>query len=188
MSIKSALASIKAASELLSADKKMTITPAQAFKIFKEEADRVWGKEEMARLTFKLNPDPPKSKHAVASLSWRGRQRRDLAFPRDKTFILSVSPDMLFHPLDVIKKFLIHEAVHIGYPRHTKAFYLKNKQVGGAVSEHEALGGKTRYFVERKEGHRFKKVYEAKDEHDAMNWYKKEVLVTPGRYRTSIER
>jgi hypothetical protein len=54
--------------------------------------------------------------------------------------VLNVSNDLLLFPRATIFKFLLHEAIHVGYPEHDTDFAAVAHAVGTGSTEREILG------------------------------------------------
>lgn len=84
---------------------------------------------------------------------------------------------------DVVEKFLLHEAVHVGYPEHDDGFERVAAEVGTAVTENLILGGDC--VVEREVEGTFVEVCRTKSRSEALA-FASERRAGAGRYCVSF--
>jgi hypothetical protein len=95
--------------------------------------------------------------------------------------VLNVSDALLALPADVIYKFLLHEAIHVGYPEHDNDFAALARKVGTGRTEREILGRGVLVERELSDGS-FELVTTCSTFEQAQDFAKAR-LAGPGRYR-----
>ncbi len=165
-------------------------TRQQIFQIFKKVSREIWGPIVDKQLKLKFSSEQPASKGVLADLSYmlRGPERdratgdRMLTVPNDPTFTLRVADALLEKSATQIRRVMIHEAGHLGYPRHNKKFNDLMEKYGGAKTERDAeTGGNV--AVQLKVGRRYQTVAEFPTMREAVAFFKEEVVRVPGLYR-----
>lgn len=154
------------------------------FEWFKEAVALVWGKWPPG-LELHLSLEEPKMQDSLASLAYARNAvgmavgRHLLRYPREAT--LRVRDELLVKPPSDIHKILLHEAIHLGYPRHDADFRRVAVEVGAVVSGAGLdTGGKIE--VQKKVGARFKtqREFPIDAEREATTWAKEQVKLEPG--------
>ena len=154
----------------------------QAFRMFKEAARKVWRNSDFVEQAVSLSHEEPKG-DVLASLAYAGNVRAigDSLIVRSKHYTLRIADALLAKDETTIMKIMIHEAVHLGYPRHDADFRRLVREHGGAVSE--SATGDDSIKVQMKKGSRFETIKTFDDEHEAMKWAKEQMKINPGKYR-----
>jgi len=123
-------------------------------------------------------------KGVKASLSYdrnRALASGDVLHRHASAHVLNVSDALLALPEDVIYKFLLHEAIHVGYPEHDDDFAALARKVGTGRTEREILGLGVLVERERSDGD-FEPVTTCSTFEQARS-FAKDRRAGPGRYR-----
>ncbi len=163
------------------------------FEWFKACVVEVWGKWP-PNLELVLSPEEPTAvdrgrEKPPASLSY-ARDARPMAVGRHlisypRTATLRLADRLLVEPPERIRKILLHEAVHLGYPGHGADFRAVAREVGATVSESGLDDDIVQ--VQKKVGARFQtvKTFPGAEENAAVAWAKEQLRAEPGsRWRT----
>ncbi len=134
-------------------------------KIFRREAKRVWGNEELLnKIALKIEFREQKSPVMVLAYSGRPYTIGEtlVRVPRKMTLILSSEIELTKKEL---KELLRHESIHIGYPRHDHNFRRVAKKDKTPLTVRHARSGL--FTVQIKVGHRYQTVKELKTMEEA---------------------
>ena len=169
-----------------------------AFAVFKHAVKQLWGAQSseskdlqdaknrmVARLTLKLSNDEPKG-GVMASLAYDPRTVRtigDLLVSAAPAYLLRISDRLLEQSADVVKGIMFHEALHVGYPKHDKAF--RDMAAQHKIPLTESWTEEPGWKVQRKDGSRYKTLRTFETEEKAREWAMDELKRTPGKYRLS---
>lgn len=169
------------------------LTPDEVLQRFKEAADFVWQRPVSQRLTIILNNDPASEKKLVkhgslAAVVYRTMPRaivsgRHLVRPfGEGVYKLQTTPELFLLDDDSVWKILIHEAVHIGYPNHGKAFQEVVAECGGVATGAQLEEG-YKVLIERKDPGKARYVVAGEFDtvEEALAWGRAEAR-TPGKY------
>lgn len=155
--------------------------------MFKDALAKVWG--DIPKLAFIVCVGDTQD-DVDATLSYdknRARAEGRTLLSHASNHVLVVHPSLLGKPVAIVEKFLLHEAIHVGYPEHDEGFELVADEVGTASTANIIEGGL--YEVElEKEGARegdFKVVFATKKRPEAHE-FAREQKAGPGRYRISF--
>lgn len=165
----------------------MTLTMDDVKQMFKEALAKVWG--EIPRLAFIVEVGDTLG-DAAATLSYdrnRARAEGRKLLSHANNHVLVVHPTLLDKSKDVVEKYLLHEAIHVGYPEHDEAFEAVADEVGTASTANIIEGGLYEVELEA-EGARegdFKVVLATRNRLEAHE-YASEQKAGPGRYRISF--
>lgn len=144
-----------------------------AFARAQELGPQVWKNWDFVKDAFKWSPVEPDDK-VNAALSYAGHPQaigRSL-LRRVERYTLLVSYRAMDLSADKLDKILLHELVHMGYRGHGKDFRAVCQEVGGVVSGSGITDPGV--HVEKKVGHRYRRVHTAKTEAEAMTWLRAE--------------
>ena len=160
---------------------------------FRSVAAGVWGQESISRLDIGFVRDPEvEARFSKAGVYAAIRYRHDpppwasgrhlVRAAPDRIYRLLVMDEMLGLDDDSVEKILIHEAVHIGYAKHSREFLSVVRECGGAVSGSAVDRGNDNITVERKDPgeRRYKPVREFTDAREAEQWARAEI--SSGRF------
>jgi len=155
-----------------------TMSRAQAFELFKQAVRKVWtnGDELIRRAEFQLGGQPDSKVLAAVMFPRNARIRAiDNTVVRfAPTYELRVSDRLLEKPKPYIEGIMVHEAIHVGYPRHDADFKKLARRHNAPLTETQAET--PGYQVQRKEGSRFKTVRVFEDEQEAIRWGKEQAI------------
>jgi hypothetical protein len=159
---------------------------------FIEKVRYVWSNAEavLPQIEILLGEDQPFGKGVLAGIVYSIQSRPEaigqhlLRFPTKA--VLLVADELLLMDDAAIDRVLIHEACHLGYPRHTKEFFTLCRQLGGAVTSHDAKENNIQ--VQQKVGARYQtiKTFPSDEEAQAIAWARLQMSQNPGRYRLSM--
>lgn len=165
-----------------------------AFARFQDAVRHVWNKPEFVLPVIALSSEEPGNNRnpggppVLASITfipqgvWAVGNR---LLRRAPTYMVRLSNRLFALSPEDQWKILVHEAVHLGYPRHSREFRDLCREKGGTVSE-EALDGQG-IKAEKKVGARYQVVRTFTDEKEATRWAKEQQRAEPGsRWRLSL--
>lgn len=115
-----------------------------------------------------------------AALAYAGKPKavgRSLLIAAER-YVLVVSYRAMELDAEQLRKVLLHELVHIGYRGHGEDFRAVCREVGGVVSGRGVTDPGT--HVEKKVGHRFKRVRTFDDPKAAEAWAREQLRLEPG--------
>jgi len=152
----------------------------QAFDIFKSAADEIWGPETMKQVSLRYSVEELPG--VLAGLRHLRHNKRKMAIgqsliylPRDKSFTLVLDPKLLEHDREFVRRIMVHEAIHIGYPKHDADFRHLVKKYRGALTETDANEASDKpYQAQKKVGSRFQTVERFETELEAWTFIKQE--------------
>lgn len=151
---------------------------------FREFAKEIWGDSydflTKSTWTFKQGQHEIRANNVLAAVVCNGRQSASgrTILARCPSYIIYFSDRLLEDTDDEkVDKVLKHEVLHLGYHKHTAAFYAVAHEVGAAITESAANGEKP--YIEIKEGARFKKFMEFETFQEAKA-YAQNGVRTPG--------
>jgi len=146
----------------------------------------VWGAKQAARLTVEVAEAPAIS--VLAALAYHPPRGGNYAIGDSlvriaSSYMLKVSPELLAQDDDLVRKVLLHEALHVGYPRHDEHFEYMARKVGTYASEHGMrTGGEYVIELQLEKGARFRPVHATLDKYEAQA-FAMQKKAGPGRYR-----
>lgn len=150
---------------------------------FRAALNTVWG-ESAANVCFFAVTDPPPNHGVLAALRYDthvARSRGRVLLAHASNHMLTLAPVLLEKPDDIIQRFLLHEAIHVGRPRHDAGFKKIAEEVGAILTEQELEGVfKVERQLEKKR--RFRAVYTTQDKEDALEFARSK-KAGAGRYR-----
>jgi hypothetical protein len=151
---------------------------------FKDVVGHVWKNPEWILPHIHLSEeepvDYPPYKKVLASIAYPHKPKPwavgDSLIRRAAQYTLRVSNDLLVLPAVEVRRILIHEAAHIGYPGHGREFRDLVVAKGGVVSGSGLDTGGV-IEVQVKLGHRYKtvKTFPPEEEKQAMAWVREQV-------------
>lgn len=152
-------------------------------RLFREALREVWG-DVGDRVVFDVLDDAPANGVLVAiSYDSHAAEAKGRELLRHASnHILRVAPKLLERPTHIVKKFLLHEAIHVGYPGHDQAFEAVAAAVGTASTENAIEGRDCVVEVQRKKGGRFQKVFHTPDRATALA-FARDKRAGDGKYR-----
>lgn len=157
-------------------------------RMFRAALVRVWGSVG-EKVAFDVEVGATLG-DVVATLSYdrnRARAEGRKLLSHASNHVLVVHPSLFERDPIVVAKYVLHEAIHVGYPEHDEGFEEIAEAVGTASTANIIEGGL--YEVElEKEGARegdFKVVFATKSRLEAHT-YASEQKAGPGRYRISF--
>lgn len=160
------------------------------FEWFKEETRRVWRNADFVLAVTTMHEGPPPHAGVQAALLTypygSPRAIGDSILRRAEWYKLMVSDELLAKPPEIVRRALVHEAVHLGIPKHGAEFREKVLAAGGAVSE-QGLEVENKVQVQKKVGSRYQTVREfpGDQEREAEAWAREQLRAEPGsRWRT----
>lgn len=151
--------------------------------MFREALHVVWG-ASAANVWFEATTDAPPNDGVLAALRYDtnvARTNGRVLVAHASNHMLALAPALLEKPSDVIWRFLLHEAIHVGRPRHDAGFKKIVLEVGAILTEQE-IDGVFKVEKQTENGKRFKEVYSTLDR-DAAITFAKNKTDGPGRYR-----
>lgn len=121
------------------------MTMVDVAQLFDKSARRIWGDATIDSLNIEVTDAPPKTKGVLAALRYVPPVRAigtSLVHPAaGRHYTVLVSPRLLERDVNYVTGIMLHEALHIGYPRHDADFrYMANK-FGAPITESLADGG-----------------------------------------------
>lgn len=140
-----------------------------------ELGPQVWRNWNFVKDDFKWTPVEPDAK-VYAALSMRGRPQAvgRSVLRRAEGYKLLVSHRAMKLSQSELDKVLLHELVHIGYSGHGKDFRDVCREVGGVVSGSGITDPGV--HIEKKVGHRYRRVHTVQTEAEARAWLLQEQL------------
>lgn len=172
------------------------LTPEReaAFARFQNAVRHVWNKPEFVLPAIALSSEEPGNNRnpggppVLASITfnpqgvWAVGNR---LLRRAPSYVVRLADRLLVLPAEDQWKILVHEAVHLGHPRHSREFRDLCREKGGTVSE-EALDGQG-IKAEKKVGNRYQTMRTFQDEREAKRWAQEQQRAEPGsRWRLSL--
>lgn len=122
-----------------------------------------------------------------AALAYAGQPKavgRSILIASER-YVLMVSYRAMELSEEQLRKVLLHELVHIGYRGHGRDFRDVCREVGGVVSGSGVTDPGT--HVEKKIGHRYKRVRTFDDPKEAEAWAREQLRLEPGsKWRLSF--
>jgi hypothetical protein len=163
-----------------------SIRREDALVLFRRAVAEVWGQGTADQVELALGDGVP-SEGSFASIS-QARSCRPVAIDDHlirycTLYTLRVSPAFLELDDESIRRVLIHEAVHLGYPNHGREFRALVAKKGGVISGRAVEDGDDKIQVQRKEGTRFKTFATVTTEAEGMALMKAEWAKDKGCYR-----
>lgn len=155
----------------------------EAAGAFRAALETVWG-TSAAHVYFEVTVDFPPDHGVLAAL----RCDRSVARVDGRTLLahasnhtLALAPRLLERRPDEVRRVLLHEAIHVGRPRHDAEFKRIATSVGAALTEQELEGV---FKVERQlaKGKHFRVVHTTCDKEEALAFAMGK-QGGPGRYR-----
>ena len=154
------------------------------FEWFKEAVVEAWGKWP-ERLSLNLSPEAPRTADVLAALAYPPSarpltiNRRLISYPMAATLLLA--DKLLTLPPEKIHAVLLHEALHLGYLTHDRAFREHARAIGAVVSGSGVDEGDV-VKVQKKVGARFQTVREfpGAEERAAEAWAREQSRAEPG--------
>lgn len=107
--------------------------------MFKRALVQVWGAAG-AQVSFTVLGGLQGVKASLSYDRNAARAGGDVLREHASAHVLNVADALLTLPEDVIYKFLLHEAIHVGYPEHDDDFAALARKVGTGRTEREILG------------------------------------------------
>ncbi len=151
--------------------------------MFREALRVVWD-VSAARVQFEATADFPPNDGVLAALRYDtngARAEGRVLLSHASNHMLALAPRLLEKSADDIRRVLLHEAIHVGRPRHDAEFKKIAAEVGAVLSEQE-LDGVFRVEKQVSKGKRFEVVYRTADKEDALTFARSK-RGGPGRYR-----
>jgi hypothetical protein len=163
-----------------------SIKREDAIVLFRRAVAEVWGQHTADLVTLSLVEGDP-SEGSFASVA-QDRSCRQVAIDDHlirycREYKLRVSPAFLELDDETIRRVLIHEAVHLGYPNHGREFRALVAKKGGVISGRAVEDGSDKIQVQRKVGSRFKTFATVDTEAEGMALMRAEHAKDSGRYR-----
>src|SRR3990167_1151968 len=160
-------------------------TREYAFEVFRLATEQVWHNHQFVQPVLVLSDEPPAG-DVLASLAYAGKPMAigNSILRRAERYILRVSDRLLAMDAEHVRRVMIHEAVHLGYPKHDANFRQLVREHGGTQSE-SALDNPG-VHVQVKQGSRYTTIKTFEDEREATRWAKEQMRANPGRYRLSL--
>ena len=165
-------------------------TREQVFEVFKDVTRKVWRNPDFVLPAVVLSQEEPGGR-VLASLAWQRDQRvwasGNSILQRPSQYTLRIAQRLLEADEATVRSIMIHESVHLGYPKHDATFRTMCRDAGGAVSE-EALDGKG-IEAQKKVGSRYQtvKTFIGNQEKEAAAWVREQLRAEPGsKWRLSL--
>ncbi len=107
-------------------------------ELFREALTTVWDDTD-AELSFEVSfATSPRGTLAALALDYNDVEVYGRELVRHATHhTLRVAPALLEEPFDIVWRVMLHEAIHVGYPRHDARF----KKIAAAVGTSSTLRG-----------------------------------------------
>lgn len=161
------------------------MTLEEASRAFGEALRVVWG-DSASRVCFVAVTDPPPNRGVLAALRYDTNVARvdgRILVAHASNHMLTLAPALLEKPAEVVQRFLLHEAIHVGRPRHDAGFRKIVVEVGAILTEQE-LEGVFKVEMQSAPRKRFKEVYATHAKEEAISFARSKGA-GPGRYRIS---
>lgn len=150
---------------------------------FRNALERVWG-ASAARVRFEVQTEPPPNGGVLAALRYdRNPAKADgrVLLRHASNHVLVISARLLQKSAADVELILLHEAIHVGRPRHDAEFDKIALEVGAALTE-QSLDGTYRVQLQTEPHRRFRDVYVATDMMEARAFAEAK-KAGAGRYR-----
>lgn len=146
----------------------------------------VWGDATVERLSVDVTDVPPTTLSVLAALAYdrnvRTRAIGRSLFQYANHYTLKVAAELLHEGPEIVRKVLLHEAIHIGYGAHDARFRAVADEVGTYATENLMRGGGYVISIKREGEKRYAKVHET-DSLAKARIFMETRGAGPGRYR-----
>ncbi|MFA6135544.1 MAG: hypothetical protein WC869_16140, partial [Phycisphaerae bacterium] len=159
----------------------------QALETFKRAIQHVWRNADFVLPVVSLDPEEP-ANGVLASVTFVPRgvwASGNALLRRAPEYRLKVAARLATRPSEEQWKIYVHEACHLGYPRHDQGFRDLCREKGGTQSENALTDPGVK--AQKKMGSRYVTQQTFTDERKATRWAKEQQKAEPGsRWRLSL--